>query len=159
MHFHSFSKAGEETVTTRDVLVPYPPSHSLTGLYEARRLPEQVETDLWEKNSCDVEDFGHGVMDGVFLRSLDEPDELWQWLCSIPSVTALSFYSCVGCCEMVMNSECLGQYDAAWVMTERLSTVTQWLSACYSHLCFYHPAGQCVVMFCEWEGNHKRGRL
>ena len=41
-------------------------------------------------------------MDGVFLRSLEEPVELGQGLCSIPSVTALSFYSCVGCCEMVM---------------------------------------------------------
>ena len=41
-------------------------------------------------------------MDGVFLRSLEEPVELGQGLCSIPSVTALSFYSCVGYCEMVM---------------------------------------------------------
>jgi len=37
-----------------------------------------------------------------------------------------------------MNSWCLGQYGAEWVMIERLSTVTQWLWARYSHLNLCH---------------------
>jgi len=42
-------------------------------LYEARRLSEQAKAELWAESSCDAEDFGLSLMDGVFLRSLDEP--------------------------------------------------------------------------------------
>ena len=136
-------------LATADIIVDFPPTYKgmarLSSLVWSKASPRTGPG--WSLRTVVVMlstlDSSFSLLDSVFLRLLDEPVELGQWLCSIPSVTALRFYSWVACCEMVMveacwtsmNSDlCFGQYCAAWVMTVKLSPVTQWHWARYSHL-------------------------